>query len=113
MTIVGDHLEGFNDTHVLYVESKGVTMRFLPSSILRKLQNLRGLKFENVKLSKLSKKSFESCNKLQTIRFTRNEISGISENVFGNCGENLRYVDLSSNGIRSVDNEAFVGLENL
>ncbi|XP_020292254.1 connectin-like [Pseudomyrmex gracilis] len=98
-----------------YLEQLMFTVRsndsfdYVPSQMLRQLNNLRVVKFRYAKLDELAERAFSNLVSIQEISLKRNTIVVLHKYAFENM-KNLAAIDLDENRISEINRDTFVNL---
>lgn len=108
--ITGQHLIGFNDASVTYVEISGSFLHHIPPEFLSIFPNLQRIQAENNGIATLE--AMQNCGNLQTLLLSGNAIVLIRNDIFAACG-NMITLNLQNNRLTNIERWAFRGLSRL
>lgn len=110
----GSHLSGFNDDDVTYVRfNSPMTFNYVPTKLFETFSNIQIFGLHSVNLTLLSSKAFKNCFKLNSLHVDGNENLTMVASSFAEECNNIKNIYMPCNGLKSLDTDAFKGLENL
>lgn len=113
--VSGLHMEFRTNANVLRVHSyinPLAKIEILHPHILQMFSNLNQLDLMSVSLKNFSKKSFDNCNSIVSIKLSYNKLQDIPDRTFSKCRV-LKRLDLSFNMIFEMSDRSLDGLDNL
>lgn len=116
----GVHVDGKSNNDVTSIYLLSSEMKSMPRNLFEEFPNLlrlvvHGLNVQGKFFNKesLSRGVFDGARKLTTVIITGTLLEDLKGDIFEGAAENLIFVSLEADGIRTIDKNAFNGLENL
>lgn len=112
LEITGNHLEGYNNTRVDFVNVLNHTMAVLHKNILETFPNVQSLTISSIGLQRIPDQAFGWCSKLEYLFIEPNPLTTLQAGVFGNCNE-LTGIYIRNGNLKDVSPTVFHGLGKL
>lgn len=110
----GTHISGFIDDDVTYLRfNSPLTFNYVPTKVFETFSNIQIFGLHSVNLTSLSSKAFKNCFKLNSLHIDGNENFAILTSSFAEECSNIKNIYMSNNGLKTIESDAFKGLENL
>lgn len=107
-SVPGQHLPNRTDADVQALRGIGQNTANIPKRICYQFQNIVNFTLISSRVTTLSQGSFAYCGNVERIELQRNELQEIPNESFY-AAENLRFLDLNSNRLRTLNENSFVG----
>lgn len=107
--ITGDHFFNLTDDHVGFVQIYRQNTPNFPSIICNQFPNVEEIFVDSSGFSRLDEHSFSNCEHFWLIFVSYNRLFEVPARTFAS-NPNLLFLYLRSNQIRTIDDEAFVGI---
>lgn len=111
-SVIGNHLENWNNTFVHRIIIRGSKWNFFPKNLTNFFPNVEVLHIENTKIKFLNSDDLKPFIKLTSLTITGNKIEKISSDLF-KYTQNLKDLDLDENQIKIIESGTFNGLKKL
>lgn len=110
----GTHLSGLGNEDVSYVRfNSPLTLQYVPTKLFEIFENIEIFGLQNVNLMTLTSQAFSNCYKLKSLHIDGNKkLTEIPAGFAEDCG-NVENLYMPGNAIKTIDKEAFKGLQNL
>lgn len=110
----GSHLSSFSDDDVTYLRfNSPMTFNSVPTKVFENFPHIQIFGLHSVNLASLSTKAFKNCFKLNSLHVDGNENLTLLSSSFAEECSNLKNIYMANNGLKTIESDAFKGLENL
>lgn len=112
LNFLESHLDEKTDNDVVHLNLDNSIFNVLPAHFFQNFNKLTNLKMWNVKLGKITDKSFTSCPNLTALGLRFNRLAKLPNGAFKEL-KNLIGLGVNCNPITEIENDAFIGLDKL
>jgi len=112
LTAIGAHSPAKSNEDVEIINAFRKNIQYFPSGLGQLFPNLIGISMYGNGLKELNQDDLRAFSKLSTLNLEKNEIEILEDGIFDN-NPDLAIIDLDSNKLVHIDNNAFKGLKNL
>lgn len=111
IVITGIHLPGRGNADVVNVEIHDSRTTFIVTQAISTFVNMNGMQIFSSELNRIQPNAFANAANLETLEITGNPLTSLGASAF--LGTRLTWLDLDSNQIESIHQNAFAGLPTL
>ncbi len=101
--IKGNHMEGYNDARVVFLEIRDSFVKRIPQEFCNRFNNLRTIWATNINLLSLVK--LKNCESLETLKFNKNKISYLEPGFLSDL-KNFQSLNLEDNLLTELKDSA-------